>query len=148
MEAEVPLRLTVRRPLAGVALGVQRGRDELLAPLRASDGCTVFELSARAAGVLPDGRPRLLGPFMQGPPAGRFVYVNVGRRAGQPDSPWDRRAKVPLTGISAAILDAWRGQPGAMLSAEIDGIGRDGGPACAAVKLLGNGWHIVSGSAG
>ncbi len=30
-----------------------------------------------------DGRPRLLGPYVQGPPAGRFVYLCVGQYAGQ-----------------------------------------------------------------
>jgi hypothetical protein len=34
-------------------------------------------------GSVADGRPRLLGPYVQGPPAGRFVYLCVGQYAGQ-----------------------------------------------------------------
>lgn len=42
------------------------------------------------------GLPNSLGPFAQGPPAARFVYVDVGTYAGQKNTPWARRMKVPL----------------------------------------------------
>jgi hypothetical protein len=80
---------------------------------------------------------------VQGPPGGRFVYVNVGTYAAQPDSPWGRRAKVPLGGITDALLDAALASPGAVLEAAFAGRGRDGGPSCATVPLLGGGWRVA-----
>ena len=74
-------------------------------------------------------------PFSQGPPSGRFVYVNSGTLAGQKGSCWSRRAKVPLTGITWDDLDAVRCGPVRVLEASIHGTGRDGGPACASVPL-------------
>ena len=45
-----------------------------------------------------------LGPFTQGPPASRFVYVNSGTMAGENATPWTRRAKIPLAGITNAMV--------------------------------------------
>ncbi len=48
---------------------------------------------ARAGGSRrADGLPNFLGPFVQGPPVGLFVYVNSGTLAGQSDSCWTRRS--------------------------------------------------------
>jgi hypothetical protein len=78
---------------------------------------------------------------VQGPPAGRFVYVNAGSYAGQPDASTGRRAKVPLAGLSAGVVAAVR--PGFVIEGAIAGRGRDGGPAAATVPLLGAGWEAV-----
>lgn len=91
-----------------------------------------------------DGAVVLKGPEVQGPPAGRFVYINAGTYAGGPPSPWSRRAKVPLGGITPPIVQEALASPGAALRAEIHGRARDGGPAAATVPLLGAGWSVVS----
>jgi len=70
------------------------------------------------------------------------VYINTGVRAGQPDSCWDRRAKVPLGGITSDLIAAALAGDVA-LEARIEGTARDGGPACATVPLLGDGWRLV-----
>jgi hypothetical protein len=124
---------------------VQRGRAELVPPSSATDDRLTFDLRARPA-TLADGAHTLRGAEVQGPPAARFVYVNSGRRAGQWDSPWDRRAKVSLAGITRELADAALATPGAVLEARLAGTDERGGPACASVKLL-DGWRVVRRSA-
>ena len=137
----VTVRLTIEAPVPGVALALQRGRDALTPPVRATGDAVTFEARAEVR-VRPDGTPVLAGAEVHGPPAARFLYVAVGTRAGQPDSPWDRRAKVPLASIPGDLLAAACARPDAVLAARIAGRARDGGPACATVPLLGGGWQL------
>lgn len=140
MKQLLRLRLTVVAPPNGVAFAMQRGHSELLAPAIQADGSLVFDFQALVAD-LDSVPPRLTGEFTQGPPAVRFVYVNSGTCAGQADSPWTRRAKVPLFGIAATQIESALAQS-ALLQASIRGTGKDGGPACASVPLLSN-WSIA-----
>ncbi|MEK6371421.1 MAG: DUF5990 family protein [Acidobacteriota bacterium] len=66
--------------------------------------------------------------------------MNSGTYAGQADTPWSRRAKVPLAGITWALIKRAKGAP---LEARINGTGSDGGPACGTVPLLDGGWKIA-----
>ncbi len=142
MDRNLPLRITIVQPPRNVAFALQRGKDELLPPAAEADGQISFDFSVRV-GVRPsDGAPNFLGPFTQGPPAGRFVYVNVGTSAGQADSPWTRRAKVPLAGIDWPIIDEALATPGAVVEARFAGTAKDGSPACATVPLLDGGWKV------
>lgn len=129
------------RPPAGVQWRLQEGRADLIAPTRATGDEIEFEFTLRV-GPPRDGLPNFLGPAAQGPADGRFVYINSGRRAGQLGTGWDRRAKVPLRGISAALLNAALTDGGYLLEARIAGTGKDGGPACATVPLL-EGWRLA-----
>lgn len=138
---ERSLRIVVDHPVPGVALALQRGaaaKAALVPPVEASDRAVVFELSVTVDGTLADGRPRLLGPYVQGPPEARFVYICVGQNAGQLDSEWSRRIKVPLGALTMAQAEG-RGR----LTAHIAGRGKDGTPACATVPLLPPGWTTV-----
>lgn len=144
MQPELPLRITVLRPPAGVALAMQKGRDELVPPSRKTQDEIAFDFTVRVADPSA-ASPNFLGPFAQGKPADRFVYVTLGKRAGQADSPWDRRAKIKLGGITREMVEAALREPGAVLEARYEGIGRDGGPACATVPLLDGGWQLVRG---
>lgn len=145
MADELLLLIVVRDPVPDVPLRMQRGRYELVAPVRTSPSAVTFELRVQAV-VRADGSMVLKGPEVQGSPAQRFVYVNAGQYAGTGPSPWSRRAKVPLSAITEALVQALRASPGAVLRAEIHGRARDGGPAAATVPLLGSGW-TVTGSA-
>jgi len=139
---ELSLRVIVDDPPPGVVFQMQRGREELAPPLRRTPAAIVFEFTVRV-GRRSTGEPNFLGPFTQGPPAARFVYINSGTLAGQADSCWTRRAKVPLTSISWALIDrALAGR--ARLEAHIQGAGRDGSPVCASVRLLAPGWRVTS----
>lgn len=139
--AEVRLRISVQHPLAGVQFRLQQGRADLVAPTRVTPDSIQFEFTLRP-GPPRGGRPTLRGPAAQGPPDGRFVYINSGRRAGQQGTGWDRRAKVPLRGITTALLNAALTNGQQVLEARIAGTGPDGGPACATVPLLDD-WHLV-----
>jgi hypothetical protein len=134
------LRITVVDPPKGVLLKMQRGREELVDPADSGSNRVSFEFDVRL-GTRAGGLPNFLGDFTQGPPDKRFVYVNSGTLAGQPGSPWTRRAKIPLTGISAALIDKAR-RTGGLLVAEYEGTARDGGPSCATVPLIGGEWHV------
>ena len=138
----VPLRVVVRDPLPGVVLRFQSGQTNLVSPSSVSDAVVVFDFSVRV--TLPDdeGPVGFFGPFSQGPPKERFVYVNAGRHAGQVDTCWDRRAKIPLTGIRPALIRRALTVPGSVLEVSIAGRGRDGGPVCASVKLPPDVWQV------
>ena len=69
---ELPLRVVMDDPVAGAAIALQcgaSGKARLVLPVQASTEALAFDLSVTVDGALPDGSPRLLGPFVQGPPA-------------------------------------------------------------------------------
>lgn len=137
MDAELALRIVVADPPPGVTFARQRGKSELVPPTRSTPKELVFDLTVR---VRDEAQPNFLGPFAQGPRGARFVYVNSGTYAGQADTPWSRRAKVPLAGITWALIKRAKGAP---LEAWINGTGSDGGPTCGTVPLLDGGWKIA-----
>ena len=132
MKYEIPFRITVTDPLAGVTMMVQKGKDELLAPSDKSAEKLVFDFDVTVD--LTGDDPNFLGSFAQGPKHERFVYVNSGLRAGQQNTLWDRRAKLSLMSISKDKIELVVKSPGARLETTFNGVGRDGGPTCASVK--------------
>ena len=71
---------------------IQRGR---IAP----DGKHRFECRLEVRKDPKTGRAIFHGPFAQGTPARRFLYLNWKRREGG-DHPFLRRVKIPLSGLS------------------------------------------------
>jgi len=141
MPDELVVRIRVESPPPDVAWALQLGRTELSPPTRRSPHLE-FEASVRVV-VGTNGELDFRGPAVQGPRAGRFIYLTSGTRAGQLGSCWDRRAKVSLEGLRPLLAPQRGGAPGAMGVATIAGTSRDGGPACASVSLLGVGWSLV-----
>lgn len=134
MKQSLTFRIIVDSPLAGVVYAVQRGKSGLLPPVRSSARELVFEFPLVIADL--DAEPvRLTGEFAQGPANKRFVYVNTGTLAGQTDSPWTRRAKVPLTGVTRTLLEKGM-KTDSPLACRIHGLAKDAGPACATIPLL------------
>ena len=144
---ELPLRITLRRVPPGVAFALQRGKSgvhgnvELVQPTRRDLDSLSFDFSVRVEQEK-GARPRFLGEFTQGTPEKRFVYVNSGRSAGQADTLWNRRAKIPLTTIDAALIDKFRSAADTILELEIEGTSKDGGPVCASL-LSSTEWRPV-----
>lgn len=136
---DLPLRIVVDDPVPGLAMVLQRGDSH--GPELVGEG-PVFDLEVTVDGAIPDGRPRFLGPYVQGPPAGRFVYLCVGEMAGQIGSPWSGRVKVPLGDIGRDLIEALK--TGQRLEARIPGRGRKDGPALASVKILPPGWRVAT----
>jgi hypothetical protein len=136
MEVELRLRIVLERPPAGVDFGLQQGKgtDYRTIQTQRSEGKDLtFEGTVMTKGDRVDGPPNLLGPLTQGPPNGRFLYIDIGKLAGQEDSGWDRRIKVPLGGITWEMIEQVSADPELILEARLPGTGRDGGPSCATV---------------
>jgi hypothetical protein len=144
-QPELRLRITLRRPPAGVRFALQRGKAadaENVAP-QTADGTSdlTFECAVRVDLSSADA-PRFLGSYVQGTPAARFFYLTVGSSAGQVGSPWQRRVKVSLEGIDAPLVKAALADPGGALEATLEGTLADGSPICATRPFLGEGWHV------
>lgn len=140
---ELPIRIVVVDPVPGLSIALQRGKAakaELVQAASQSDEAVVFDLEVRVDGRLADGRPRLLGPAVQGPPEARFIYLAVGTYAGQTASAGGGRVKVPLGGLSWEQMEALA--PGQRLVARVPGRSPKGGPALASVQLLAPGWQV------
>jgi hypothetical protein len=138
------MRLILVDPPAGVDFGIQHGRGaefETLSVQQRTRGDIVFDFSMKVVESR-GGAPSFQGPFAQGQPAGRFVYVDVGTYAGQKNTEWSRRIKVPLQGITWTLIKKVTSKPGHRLSATIPGRGKDGSPSCATVQVLG-GWQVI-----
>lgn len=142
VESELHLRITLVDPPAGVQFCLQCRKDELIGKVRATGKELSFDLSVRAVYAGKGEVPRFLGPFTQGPPATRFIYIRCGTSAGDANSCWTRRTKIPLSGITGELIERIRSAGSGRLEARIKGTARDGGPACATVPLL-DGWRIV-----
>lgn len=147
MEAEIPIQLVLVDPPAGVHFGIQSGRGpqyETLFVQQRKRRDISFDFPLKVIDNRKDGQPNFQGPFAQGPPTSRFVYVDVGTYAGQKGTNWARRMKVPLEAITWALIKSVSRRPGYKLSARIPGTGKDGGPNCATVRLIGD-WKIIKG---
>jgi len=138
MKHQIPVRILVLRPLAAVAMMVQRGKDELLPPSSRSAERLIFDFELMVD--MTESKPNCLGKYAHGPKNSRFVYVNSGTYADQ-HSVWGRRAKISLMSITGEQVQAVVSKTGIILQTEFEGVGRDGGPTCASVK--GIEWKVV-----
>ena len=145
MESELPIRLVLVDPPSRVDYGVQYGSGaeyETRFVQQTKQGDVIFDFTLTVADNRKDGLPNFKGPFAQGPVANRFIYIDVGTYAGQKNTPWSRRMKIPLQGITWALIEQVINKPGHTLEARIPGTGKDGGPSCATIKLLGQ-WQVI-----
>lgn len=143
MDAEVNLRITAVKPPKGVGYALQRGKGSQWENVdyKVSAGRDLsFDVPVQVK-KRPDGTPNFLGPFAQGAPATRFVYLRVGTLAGQDDSPWERRVKIPLKGISWDMVEV--AKKGQIVEAGYEATSSDGGPSCATRPLLDGGWKVL-----
>ena len=136
-------RVILESPPPGVDYGLQKGGGsnyEVTQKQRSETGDLRFEFDARVKEGK-DGQPVFLGPFVQGPPHERFVYLDIGTYAGQSDTPWGRRLKIPLRGITwNEVKHASRGTN--LLETRVPGTAKDGSPTCATVKPFA-GWKVT-----
>jgi hypothetical protein len=138
MEQELKLRIVLESPPPGIDFGLQKGGGndyQTIQTQRSTTGDLSFEFSVRAREGK-EGQPNFLGPFVQGPSQERFVYIDIGTYAGQQNTQWSRRLKVPLWTINWELV-----KKGKTLETHIAGTGKDGGPTCATPKPF-NGWQV------
>jgi hypothetical protein len=145
MERELTFRIVLEKPPAGVDFALQKGKGtnyEIVQKQRSQTGDLRFEFTARANIEPEAAAPNLLGPFVQGPPDARFVYIGIGAFAGQTNTEWSRRLKIPLTGISLQMVEQAARGAYAVFETHVPGTGKDGSPSCATVKPFA-GWKLV-----
>jgi hypothetical protein len=111
MKAELALRVVLEKPPAGVNFGLQKGRGSGYETIQkqTSQGKDLyfqFTVGVKAGGN--DPTPVFLGHLIQGPLAGRFVYIDIGTYAGQTHTRWSRRLKIPLSDITWELIDHCR----------------------------------------
>lgn len=144
METDVRLRIVLVDPPVGVDFGVQDGKGKdytTIQTQRSKATDLAFEFMVMVKNNRVDGLPNFLGTLVQGPTTGRFIYIDIGKLAGQRDSCWERRIKVPLSGITWEMIEEASSDPKLVLEARLPGTGKDGGPSCATVKP-GEGWTL------
>ena len=144
-EIAVPLRIILVAPPPGVDFGIQEGKGndyKTIAIQRSKVGNLVLDCTIKVKGNRDDGPPNFGGPISQGPPSGRFIYIDIGKSAKQFDSCWQRRIKIPLDGITWELIDAVLEKPKRLIQATIPGTGKDGGPTCATTKPI-DGWMVA-----
>ena len=143
MKQEVNLRIVLEKPPAGVDFGLQKGAGsgyETVATQRSTGEDLRFECAV-AVSLGNAGSPlKFSGPFVQGPSGSKFLYLDIGAYAGQKDTPWSRRLKIPLTGIPPKVLAA----KDSVLEARVRGTGKDQGPSCGTAKPF-TGWTLKRG---
>ena len=143
MESELTFRIVLEKPPAGVDFALQKGKGskyEIVQKQRSGSGDLQFEFAARAITDQKGEAPTLLGPFVQGSPAERFVYIGIGKFAGQTGTEWSRRLKVPLSGVTSEMVERAT-STSAVFVTHVPGTGKDGGPNCATVKPF-VGWKL------
>ncbi len=136
------LRITVVDPPPNILWALQLGQEEIVKPSSITKNCISFDFTVEVVEGESKGVFRLRGQAVQGRPGNRFVYLRMGAYAGQAgiDAGW--RAKIGLEGITQKLLDAVKAKRDGVLEVQFAGTGPKGGPACATVPLLGDGWHV------
>src|SRR5882757_620010 len=121
------MRIILEKPPAGIDFALQYGKAnnfEIVQKQRSGtdDLRFVFTMKVKKND---DGQPNFSGPFAQGNQHDRFVYIRIGVCAGQVDSVWERRLKIPLTTITWNDIEQVIQNPAHMLEAGVPGTARD-----------------------
>jgi hypothetical protein len=139
---ELKLHIVLEKPPATVDFALQAGsaaKAAIVDKQRSTGGDLHFHFTITLAPPASGAPPDFRGPFVQGPKGQRFIYINIGTCAGQLGSPWTRRMKVPLSGITWDMLKGDTVQ----LETRVPGTARDGSPTCATVKPF-DGWKRIA----
>ena len=145
MEGQIILQIILVRPTKDVDFGLQKGSGsnyETIQKQQYASKDLVFRFEATVKGdTKKDKLPNLSGPFVQGPTNNKFVYIDIGTYAGQKNTAWARRLKIPLTGITWEQINSLMENNRLVLETSVPGTGKDGGPNCATVKPF-EGWYL------
>ncbi len=141
-EQLVDFRIIVEKPVAGAVYGLQKGSGnsyETLQKQESGSGDLVFDIALPSKSTK-EGRVVLYGPFSQGPPHERFLYLDVGSYAGQENAPLSGRLKVPLPDISDEFSGA--AADGRVFVAKISGTNEKTGRANTGTVKPVDGWKV------
>lgn len=143
MEQEITFRIILKTPPPGIDFALQKGKGsafETIQKQRSAKGDLSFDAVVKVK-TGKDGQPDFAGPLVQGPAGERFIYIGIGTFAGQADSAWQRRLKIPLRGITTGMLQQTAINDKTVLHTIIEGTGKDGTPTCGTAKPFA-GWKF------
>jgi hypothetical protein len=132
-QIEIRMRIVIEQPVIGVLHSLQAGDDQPRDPKSSSAGEPLtFDFAIRIG-----PGPKFFGDQVRREgPERRFVYIRIGRLAGDPASRWSRRMKIDIHDIGQDLLDrATNG--GGVVETSVNGTGKDGTPACATLRPMG-----------
>jgi hypothetical protein len=145
MNDELRLRIVLDGPPAGIDYALQSGSgnnyDSVQKQISGGENL-IFNLPVKLK-TDKDGQPDFAGPFVQGGKGERFIYIDIGTYAGNANSIWGRRLKIPLRDISSDIISKVVAGNVMVLETHVPGTDRNGGPSCATVKPFA-GWHAAT----
>ena len=144
MDTDIIARIILTNPPTGIDFALQKGKGskyECVQIQRSEKAELQFEFPLH---IKSNNEKNIdfYGPFVQGPPNERFVYIDIGSYAGQKNTQWSRRLKIPLKGIIMDKIDRIKNNQNRVLITYVPGTGKDGGPNCATVKPF-EGWKWV-----
>lgn len=139
----VTLKIVLLEPTAGVVYGLQKGSGNHYVTVQKQQslsGDLIFYLEVKIKGDRKsDELPIFSGNFVQDSADKKFIYIDIGTCAGQQDSAWSRRLKIPLYGINRGNIDQLTADANSIMETHVPGRRRDGSPNCATVKPF-SGW--------
>ena len=130
---------TVFEGRTGVRLGIQKSK-EIIEDVPADVESVTFTFSLRVEKNPKTGKPNFLGPFAQGNPEERFIYLCWGQRNG---SDWNgfRRAKIHLKHLDWNALEKPL-ETGKSIEAFVNMTDDKGCPLCASVRENNIEWKV------
>ncbi len=151
-EKIVRLRITCLQPLDptqyDAQFGLQDKKRRVYEGRKQSNGDVLYDIEVRARYDSERGKPNFLGPWTNGTPDERFLYL-----AWMPLHPippeeksfgpplWHRRSKIYLSTIPWEQIEEVNRVPYGLLEIQIPGRGKDGGPCCLRLRER---WEIKS----
>lgn len=144
MTKTINLCIILEKPPPNVVFGLQKGKGTGYQTIQKQTFVAQemrFDLTVDIKSDA-DALPDFFGQCIHGVRNERFIYLNIGTSAGQLDSVWSRRLKIPLTGIKWAMIDETLAGTDLILETRVNGKGKDGSPNCGTVKPFG-GWYVV-----
>jgi hypothetical protein len=128
----------------GIHVGMQRrSKPAELLGLTAGDESAVSWTIDAVVTETPDGAADIKGPYIQGPPGGRFIYLNWGMVDDSGEFTMFRRAKLWLNAVPPEVLSS-----AAAAGALVGRLGltdAKGNPVCASIRPPLIDWSAAAG---
>jgi hypothetical protein len=145
----IKFRIILEKTPLNVCFGLQKGKGtpyETIQKQLGNEQNLSFEGEMQVKRTAA-GSYDFLGDCIQGKTTERFIYIGIGTAAGQLNSIWSRRLKVPLREITAEMMSKLNENDSFCLETKVPAIGKDGTPNCATVKPF-DGWSIQKNTEG
>jgi hypothetical protein len=143
---DIVVRIVLISPPVGVDYGIQRGKGsdyETLYLQRPTNPRAQIVFDVPITVTETEGGLNFSGPFVQGKTGDRFLYVDIGKYAGQRNTTWARRMKVPLGNITLALVEQ-ASKSGKAIETRIPGTAKDGSPTAASTAKIQSAWALVA----